>query len=282
METRLTIGDFSRMTYLSIKALRHYHELGLLAPLDVDPHTGYRFYGVDQVPTAQVIRRFRALGMPVEQIRTIIDAPDLATRNDVIVEHLRRMESQLEQTQHTVASLRELLAPPPAAIAVEFRSVPPMLAVAIRERVELVAIERWFDEAFAELDAAVRADGRMPAGPRGGIFPTELFSEEVGDVTLFVPLTQPLEQRGRVRTVQIPSAELAITVHHGSLHGADRTYGALGTYVAERALGVEGPIRENYLVSAAEAADASELITEIGWPIFRTAGRTEPKRNETR
>ena len=50
---QLSIGDFSRMTYLSIKALRHYHELGLLEPADVDPRTGYRLYDTAQVPTAQ-------------------------------------------------------------------------------------------------------------------------------------------------------------------------------------------------------------------------------------
>jgi len=40
MRTSLTIGDFSRMTVLSVKALRHYHEIGLLRPADVDPQTG--------------------------------------------------------------------------------------------------------------------------------------------------------------------------------------------------------------------------------------------------
>ena len=57
----MAIGDFSRMTYLSVKALRHYHEIGLLAPSQVDPATGYRHYDASQVPMAQVIRRFRDL-----------------------------------------------------------------------------------------------------------------------------------------------------------------------------------------------------------------------------
>lgn len=65
MPVRLMIGDFSRMTYLSVKALRHYHQIGLLEPADVDPTTGYRLYLPSQLPTAQVIRRFRELGMPL-------------------------------------------------------------------------------------------------------------------------------------------------------------------------------------------------------------------------
>ena len=57
MTVRLAIGDFSRMTHVSVKALRHYHDLGLLEPAEIDQTTGYRYYRPDQVWIAQVIRR---------------------------------------------------------------------------------------------------------------------------------------------------------------------------------------------------------------------------------
>src|SRR5215813_11240801 len=76
MRARLAIGDFSRMTHLSVKALRHYHDVGLLTPAAIDPSSGYRFYEPGQVPIAQVIRRFRDLGMPLDQIREVLQAPD--------------------------------------------------------------------------------------------------------------------------------------------------------------------------------------------------------------
>ena len=69
--------------------------------------------------------------------------------------------------------------------------------------------------------------------------------------------------------------DLAIAVHRGPLREADRTYGPLGTHVAERALGVEGPIREHYLISDEDTTDESQLQTEIGWPIRRMAPPTE-------
>ena len=53
----LPIGDFSRATHLSVKMLRHYHELGLLEPAGVDADSGYRRYAAEQIVTAQVIRR---------------------------------------------------------------------------------------------------------------------------------------------------------------------------------------------------------------------------------
>jgi DNA-binding transcriptional MerR regulator len=81
MGTLVTIGDFSRMTFLSVKTLRHYHDIGLLAPATIDAETGYRRYDVAQVPTAQAIRRLRELGMPTEDVRVVLEAPDVRSRN---------------------------------------------------------------------------------------------------------------------------------------------------------------------------------------------------------
>ena len=107
--TLVGIGDFSKMTYLSVKALRHYHDVGLLEPADIDATTGYRRYSLAQVPVAHAIRRFRDLDMPLEEIRLVLKAPDAASGNQVILGHLERMQRQLEQTQRTVASLQDIL-----------------------------------------------------------------------------------------------------------------------------------------------------------------------------
>ena len=95
MPAALTIGDFSRATHLSVKMLRHYHHVGLLAPADVDADTGYRRYTTDQIPTAQVIRRFRDLDMPLDQIRAVLEAPDERTRNELVSAHLASLEQNL-------------------------------------------------------------------------------------------------------------------------------------------------------------------------------------------
>jgi len=106
MSTRLSIGDFSRMTYLSVKSLRRYREMGLLEPADIDRYTGYRYYETSQVPVGQGIRRFRDLEMPLDQLKEVLHAPDPAVCNKLIIAHLERMQAALQQTQQTVASLR--------------------------------------------------------------------------------------------------------------------------------------------------------------------------------
>ena len=72
------MGDFSRATHLSVKTLRHYHQVGLLEPATVNPDTGYRYYSAGQIPTAQVIRRLRDLEMPVADVKAVLAARDAA------------------------------------------------------------------------------------------------------------------------------------------------------------------------------------------------------------
>jgi DNA-binding transcriptional MerR regulator len=88
MSALLTIGEFSRLTHLSVKALRHYDDVGLLEPAHVDAASGYRRYATSQVPVAQVIRRFRDLAMPLDQVQAVLAAPDVTARDRVIVAHL--------------------------------------------------------------------------------------------------------------------------------------------------------------------------------------------------
>jgi DNA-binding transcriptional MerR regulator len=270
MSVRISIGDFSRMTHLSVKALRRYHEMGLLEPATVDPFSGYRYYEPAQVPVGQVIRRFRDLGMPLEQVRDVLQAPDVTTRNEVIVAHLRQMESALDHVQQTVASLRALLEGPRPQMPVEYRSVGATGAMAISEAVDIGGIEAWWAAAFEELHQTLRASGATRIGPDGALYPADLFEHERGDVVAFIPVRTPPPARGRLRPVTIPAAELAVTVHQGPFSELDQAYATLGTFVTEREIGVEGPIREHYLVGFPDTDDESRHRTEVCWPVFRT------------
>jgi DNA-binding transcriptional MerR regulator/effector-binding domain-containing protein len=251
--------------------LRHYHELGLLKPVDVDPDSGYRRYAADQIVTAQVIRRFRDLEMPLEDIHIVLRAPDVETRNRVIANHLARLESNLARTQETVASLRALLdRSQDSSFPIEHRHVAATPAAFITGIVDAAHVVAWYRGAMVEVAATLSAQDIKPAGPLGGLYDTDLFTEERGRVTVFLPCDPLPQPVGRVSAKVIPPAELATMVHLGSNTEVDRTYGALADYVTEHALAVDGPIREYYLVGPSDTPDASLWQTEIGWPIFQT------------
>jgi DNA-binding transcriptional MerR regulator len=266
----IVAGDFSRMTHLSVKALRHYHDVGVLEPAAIDQYTGYRSYHAAQVPAAQIIRRLRDLGMPLDGIAAVLSAPDVETRNKEIAGHLARMERQLAETQASVASLRALLTVPVPHPAVDYRTIPAVTALAIAETVE--GCMEWITGALGELTSALAASGRERAGCFGGLYPGDFFELERAEVTVFIPVTGGGQWRhGRAHLTEIPAVDAAIAVHEGRLEDADRTYAALGTAVAQRAIGVDGSIREYYPVSFLDTADEGEFRTEICWPVFRTA-----------
>jgi DNA-binding transcriptional MerR regulator len=266
----LAIGDFSRATHLSIKTLRHYHRLGLLVPAAVDPDSSYRRYSTEQIPTAQVIRRFRELDMPLEEIGAVLQAPDVAARNELIAQHLARLEQGLLQTQEAVASLRGLLQGPTPTLRMEHRREPQLETAAVTETIGLDDLGPWFQGALGELAATVATQGVATAGPPGSVIANEFFAEERGDITVYVPLAATLKPVGRVEPRSLPAVELATIVHVGSHADIDRAYGSLAAYVSEHALAVEGPIRERYLVGRLDTTDHDAWRTEIGWPIFQT------------
>lgn len=271
MSTLLSIGDFSRMTFLSVKALRHYHEVGLLPPAEIDADTGYRRYEVAQVPTAQAIRRLRELGMPVDEVRVVIDAPDVDARNTAISAHLRRMEGELDRTRATVKSLRMLLDQSlPPEIAVEYRVIGPAETLAMSAEVSSAEMFDWLAAALDELRSALQRSGARRAGPDAALYSSELLEEEFGEIIAVIPFESTARPVVGIEKLLLPRVEYAVAVHAGSVDDIDRTYAALGTVVAERAIGVQGPIREDYVIGALDTSDETEHRTQISWPVFQT------------
>ena len=264
----LAIGEFSRLTHLSVRTLRRYHEAGLLEPAVVDPHSGYRYYGVDQIPTAQVIHRLRELDVPLPDVQRILRTPDPGARSALVAEHLSRLEAELDRTRAAVSSLRRLLRPEPTALDVELRAVPATTVAGVEDVVGHDEVSSWYAGAMAELEAAV---GAAATGPPGGSYDNALFEEGRGHVLVHLPTDAP-PAVGRVHPVILPAVELAVTTHIGEHHDVEVSYGELGRWVVENALRVAGPVREHYLVGPRDTDDPAQWRTEIGWPVFRVSG----------
>jgi DNA-binding transcriptional MerR regulator len=270
----LTIGEFSRLTHLSVRTLRKYHEASLLEPAVVDQATGYRYYSLDQIPIAQVIHRLRELEVPLGDVQRILRTPDPGVRSALVAQHLQRLEDVLDRTRAAVVSLRRLLEPDPAPIHVELRAEPAQTVAAVEAVVRSRDIEAWFAGAMAELEAAV---GETVAGPPGGNYDNALFEQERGRALVYLPTIAP-PRIGRVHPVTLPAAELAVTTHIGEHDEVDVTYGQLGTWVVQNAMSVAGPVREVYVVGPRDTPDPAAWRTQIGWPVFRLT--QHPRGNE--
>ena len=123
------------------------------------------------------------------------------------------------------------------------------------------------------LYATLSAQDIAPGGDAGGVFAGALFSDELGQATVYLPVSTPFRATGRVEALELPPAELAVIAHSGPHDNIDRAYGALADHVTRHALAIEGPIREFYPVNRHHTGDSARWRTEIGWPIFETAPR---------
>jgi DNA-binding transcriptional MerR regulator/effector-binding domain-containing protein len=269
MTERLSIGDFSRMTQLSVKTLRHYHEVGLLAPVFVDPATSYRYYSQNQVPTTQVVRRLRELDMPIADVRAVLAAAP-AERNGLIGEHLRRLETELAATRRAVESLRAILDRPAEAARIERRSVPATPAVAIVDTVDRDDLVLWWQGAVGELQATVAAGGLQQTGSPAALYGFDIFSRDRGEATVFIPVRGDAPAVGRVRPLLVPPAELAVISHVGPHDDVDLAYSELGDYARRHEISVDGPLREYYHRFFWDTEESAQWETELCWPVFRS------------
>jgi DNA-binding transcriptional MerR regulator len=276
MTASLSISEFSRATYLSVKTLRNYHEVGLLEPTHIDVCSGYRYYRPDQIGTAQMIHRLRDLEMPVEGVKGVLDATDVRARQALIAGHLKHMEVQLERTAAAATALRTLLEEPDGAAVISYRTASATWALAISAVVTLDELVSWWTAAFDELSETLAFAGTRPAGSRGALFAKDMFEWEQGQVVAFIPVARSVPGAGRAQSVLVPDTELAVTVHHGDYNNVDRTYGVLGRHAAKHALHVCAPVREYYLVGPEHTDEVQQWQTEIAWPIQRTPPHQSP------
>src|SRR5688572_775222 len=104
----MPIGRFSKSCRLSIKALRHYDEQGLLRPAHVDAQTGYRYYTRAQARHAVLIGMLRSLGIGIPAIREILAAGN-ARRAEVLAREEARVARELVRAGAALGSLRRLM-----------------------------------------------------------------------------------------------------------------------------------------------------------------------------
>jgi DNA-binding transcriptional MerR regulator len=117
----LPIGRFARASGLTVGALRHYDEEGVLVPADVDPATGYRRYRRDQLRTARAVAALRDLELSIPAIRALLGADDPVTRATILQDERVRLEARTARLQRALHRLHMLsmtadqraAAPPP-------------------------------------------------------------------------------------------------------------------------------------------------------------------------
>jgi DNA-binding transcriptional MerR regulator len=266
----MTIGVFSDASLISVKALRNYHELGLLAPALVDARTGYRAYSVAQLADAEIIRRLRHLDVPLRDIARVLASRDATTTAAVLGEHRARMAARLAETERIVDDLQQILDEPESLhpVLVHTRRQRPEPILAVRRRVAMAEVPAFFEDAFARLFSLATARRLTITGPTGGRFGDgEGMGHEEIAAEAYVPVERAETATGDIVADHLPDTDLAVALHVGPYDDMRDTYRSVGVWVAEHDRRVTGPLQELYLFGPGPGVDPATFRTEVGWPI---------------
>jgi DNA-binding transcriptional MerR regulator len=279
MQDLLSIGRFSQLTGLTVRAVRHYGELGLLPPAWVDDETGYRYYAPRQLADAEAIRRLRSLLLPLDEIREILRLPDPAVR-ERLAAHRDRLLRQAETTSRILNELESLIEGKeplvrPKVITeseVEIQELPALHVLRIRQHSTMEELSTLIPAAIGELHAHMASVGASVQGP-----PTVVYSfpDERGVLRFDTcwPVADEVEGGGRIEAVTLPACVAATYLHRGLYEELRHTHGALQSLLAEHGVETAGDAREVYLSDPAEVPDPADYETIVQYPVVPETAR---------
>jgi DNA-binding transcriptional MerR regulator len=245
-----SIGQFSRITGLTVKTIRLYHEKGVLQPAWIDEETGYRYFDQADVERARVIRYLRELDFPLAEIRELLAADD-AGREAGVVPMLERQRQRIQEREaglsRIAASLDEVIAREREAFAMVEQDA---FEVEEKELAPLtVAGLRWkgrYGDTGKPLGQVCRRYGRYTRGKPLNLYYDDDFKEEDADVESCVPVEKAPEAEGfEVHT--LPGGRCVSLIHKGPYGEIGRTWARVLAHVQEKGWTASLPYREIYL-----------------------------------
>jgi effector-binding domain-containing protein len=278
----LKIGDFSKLSRVTVKTLRFYDEVGLLKPVQLDPYTGYRYYSVEQLPRLNRILAYKDLGFSLEQIRGLLDEDPPLSQLRALLE-LKRVEIQarLAEDQARLARLEVRLRQIEFAgdhpqeewmsnYEIVLKRVEPLQVASVRGVIPSYdESELIFDRLFDEVYGYVRKQGVRQVGCGIAVYHTAEGQENDIEVEAVAPIYEPLRGSPHVQVYELPAVEqMACVVHHGPFATIGQAYQAVVSWIENNGYRIAGPCREIYL-RYERGGDQKEYVTEVQFPVSK-------------
>ena len=280
----LRIGEFAWLGHVSTHTLRHYDDVGLLKPIRVDDHTGYRYYAPNQLPRLNRILALKDLGLPLEQIEQMMDQnlskADIKTmlqgKQTEVKAQIQDLKGRLDRIQIQLDHLEMEHTMPEYDIHI--KTVDAKKMAAIRETIPSYSQDVFgpaLGRMFQTLGEHLGKQGLGFAGPgmtiyhdsHGGSENTSL------DVEVATPISKPIPETDQVKMHDFPKSEVAYIVHHGSYAKLGFIKRDLFTWAYDNGYQLTAPVREVYLHHDQQSdgtGDSPHHVTEIQLPIEKT------------
>jgi DNA-binding transcriptional MerR regulator len=272
----LKISDFSKLSLVSVKALRYYDERGLLKPARVDPSTGYRFYSASQLTRLNRILAMKDMGLDLSQIAFLLDQEPTSDqirgmlRLKQVELHQQLAEGQIQLTRIEAwlqAFEQEAMMP---AYDIVLRKVAPLRVAQARgmaAKMEQPELGITLGRLFAEVMGTLTGQGATIVGPGITLYYDAEYREQDIDVGACLAFTGELRETEQVKEVELPAVEMmASVIHHGSFTTMHQAYHAILGWIEANGYRVSGPNRELNL-EFEPGGDESKFVTEIQFPV---------------
>ncbi|MEO8609219.1 MAG: MerR family transcriptional regulator [Chloroflexota bacterium] len=271
----IKIGDFARLSQLSIGTLRHYDEVGLLKPVRVDRETGYRYYSVAQLPRLNRILALKDLGFTLQQIEQVLSGGiNLDQLRGMLKLKQADVEQQIAQEQgrlaRIAARLRQIeMEDTMPDYEVILKTIPPMLIASRRVTIPTNdQVPAYIRPAFTEVYDHLKHQGVKDSGPCFTLWhqPADVYANE--DAEAAVPVDHALPATDRVKVYELPQMQVASVVHHGDFENFTQGHTALLKWIDANGYQIVGPYREIYFEH--DDSSMNDSATEIQYPVAKS------------
>jgi len=265
------IGDFSRLSFVTVKTLRYYDEIGLLKPVKVDRFTGYRYYSAEQLPRLNYIVALKNTGLSLEEIGTLVNN-DLTPHQmrDLFIIKKAELQQRVHEEQRRLEQVEKLLnriekegKMPDYQVVI--KKVEPMKIASVRGTVPTYHDITMLVE---KLYPVFTGHASSIAGPFLAVYHDMEYREKDVDIEAAIPVSRNLPLADPIKIRDLPGEEMvASTVHRGPYDTIGEGYQALMTWCEANGYEMAGPDREVYLVSVDKAKDPEDYVTELQQPV---------------
>ncbi len=261
------IGEFSRMTNLTVKTLRYYDEAGILTPSSRDEESGYRLYDSEDYQKAELVILLRRLNFSISEIRDVLenfqDKSDLryylgekkmqiSKRLSHYKELMRTIDAYISQPEQEEKSMQ---------YEIETKTYEPMLVASIRFRGSYEDTGKYYGKIFS----AVKS--KAAGAPFNRYYDCD-YKEENADIEACVPVKEPVQGEG-IEIKHLPAIKAIATTHKGPYDSLGAAYKALTDYATKNNIKCKIPSRETYLKgpSLIFKGNPNNYLTEIAFEI---------------
>ena len=269
----LKIGDFARLSQVSVVTLRHYDEIGLLKPVQVDLFTGYRYYSVVQLAQINHILALKDFGFSLDQVEQILKGltteqlqgmltmKQLEVQRNLADEQLRlsRIRARLKQIEQedTMPNYEVVLKTVPSQLIASCR-----VTIPTNDKVPV-----YLNAAYGEVYKHIKEQGAKDTGPCFAVWhqPAAVLAGEVAEAA--VPVDHTVPSSAVVKVYELPQAQVASAVHHGDFENFVHLHAVLLDWIESNNYRVIGPYREIYLKSN----DQNDTATEVQYPVAKAS-----------